>query len=139
MIKTIASLKTQEKKKTDVIITYILTVKTWVNGLLTCMFIYMSMFWKQEEEIGALFFFFYSFSSIVPISKISVSCLLLDLISFHVARTLPLTHYISSSHSLCILWHMYTLICTSLNVLEYHQSIRVCSISMRMNKKRKDK
>jgi hypothetical protein len=61
MIKTIASLNTSEEKKTDVIITYILTVKTWVNGLLTCICLYMSTFWKQEEEIGALFFFFFLF------------------------------------------------------------------------------
>ncbi len=70
-------------------------------------------------------FFFYSFTSIVPISKISVSCLLLDLISFHVARTLPLTHYISSSAhcTFCdTCTHLYARHSTVLNIINIQGS-----------------
>lgn len=96
------------------------------NGLLTCICLYMSTFWKQEEEIGALLLYD-SLTSIVLISKISVSCLLLDLISLHVARTLPLTHYISSSLHCAFCdtcTHLYACPSMVLNIINEYASTR---------------
>jgi len=98
----------------------------------------MSTFWKQEEQnrhrVLRFFFNIHIFIHIYCSNSVRYRSHVSYLISFpFTLRALypwPMIYLFLSS--LCIYWHIYTLLCMSLNGLEYHQHTCIQSL-LRVN------